>query len=361
MITVNSIPSNVKVKEKFDIKGTTSSDLKGKSITVTVDNRFTSSAGVVGDDNSWTISFVFNEAGDRKLKISIDDESETRVIKVSAATGRLRFTNIPDNIKTEEKFILSGDAEGFEDGDELLLSVDGFVVDRPRVNGGKWQASILLHTAGKKRLLELRASEADKTQIELDVKSSDIEVISRRTWFDNVPPAQPLADLASPKRITIHHFFIPSIPAANRSEEVERMRSVRKNQMQGPENFSDIGYHFVIMASGRIYEGRPQGKRGAHDVINDGIGIAFDGDYTSRTITDAQFDSAVKLCTLLCRGMKIDDPTTPVPTRTDGMGTKNLPRICGHRDRVPTDCPGVSGGTTVRLDNIRQAVKTALK
>jgi hypothetical protein len=361
MITISSIPSDVKVKQTFEIKGTTSPELKGKAITVTVDNRFTSSAGVVGDDNSWTISFAFNQTGDRKLKISIDDQSETRVIKVSATTGRLRFTNIPNNVKTEEKFTLSGDAEGFDDGDELLISVDGFVVARPRVSGGKWQVSVLLHTAGKKRLFELKASGEDKAQIELDVQSSDVEVISRRTWLNNNPPAQALADLANPKRITIHHFFIPAVPAVTQSEEIERMRSVRKNQMEGPQDFSDIGYHFVIMASGRIYEGRPEGKRGAHDVINDGIGIAFDGDYTSRTITNAQFDSAVKLCTMLCRRMGIDDPTTPVPTPTDGMGTKSLPRICGHRDRVETSCPGVPGGTTVRLKEIRDAVKAALR
>lgn len=361
MITISSIPSEVKVKETFEIKGTTSPELAGKAIIVTVDNRFTSSAGVVGNDNSWTISFMFNQDGNRKLKVLIADESEIRDIKVSLGTGRLRFTNVPSTIKTEEKFTLSGDAEGFDDGDELLLSVDGFVVDRPRVSGGKWQAAVLLHTSGKKRLFELKASEQDKVQIELDVQSSDVEIISRRTWFDNKPPAQPLTNLASPKRITIHHFADPSVPAATQSQEIERMRSVRNAHMTGSQGFSDIGYHYVIMASGRIYEGRPEGKRGAHDVVNDGIGIAFDGDYTSRTITNAQFDSAVKLCTMLCRRMGINDPTVPISTPTADFGTRSLPRICAHQDRVITGCPGVPGGTTVRLKEIREKVKASLE
>jgi hypothetical protein len=40
------------------------------------------------------------------------------------------------------------------------------------------------------------------------------------------------------------------------------MRKVREGEMTNPDQlFSDIGYHFVIMASGRIYDGRPEGKK----------------------------------------------------------------------------------------------------
>lgn len=33
------------------------------------------------------------------------------------------------------------------------------------------------------------------------------------------------------------------------------------------------------MPSGRVYEGRPNSKRGAHDSFNDGFGVAFDGSF----------------------------------------------------------------------------------
>jgi hypothetical protein len=102
MITVTTIPQEVKVKETFTISGTASSDLKGKTLTLTVDNKYTSSGGVVDADGSWRVEFHFLQAGARSLKISIDDESETRTIKVILAPPRLRFTNIPTNIKTEE-------------------------------------------------------------------------------------------------------------------------------------------------------------------------------------------------------------------------------------------------------------------
>ncbi|MBW4636927.1 MAG: peptidoglycan recognition protein family protein [Gloeocapsa sp. UFS-A4-WI-NPMV-4B04] len=360
MIAVTTIPQEIQVKQTFTIAGTASPDLKKKTITLTVDNEFKTLGNVVNDNGSWQIEFQFLQPGDRRLKISIGDESETRMIKVILAPPRLRFTSIPTNIKTEEKFTLSGEADGFDNGDQLLLKVDDYVVARPLVNGGKWQAIVLLHSGGK-RLFELESSEQDRVQIQLDVESSDLEVVARSVWFDNKPPAKSLADLPNPKRITLHHFFIPSDLAKTQTEEIQRMRNVRRDQMTNTaQGFSDIGYHFVIMASGRIYEGRPEGKRGAHDVINDGFGIAFDGDYTTRTITDEQFKSAVALCTKLCQRMGIKDPTELVSTPTASFGTKNLPRIIGHRDRFSTACPGVSGGTTVRLDNIRQAVKQAL-
>lgn len=45
--------------------------------------------------------------------------------------------------------------------------------------------------------------------------------------------------------------------------------------------WSDIGYNYVIMPSGRVYEGRGFGLRGAHtENHNHGtIGVAFAGNY----------------------------------------------------------------------------------
>ena len=137
------------------------------------------------------------------------------------------------------------------------------------------------------------------------------------------------------------------------------MRSIYRSHVQG-NGWSDIGYHFIIMPSGRIYEARSERKRGAHDVINDGLGVAFDGVYSDKTISAQQFQSAVALCTVLCRRYGFKDPVTPVPTPTAEFGTRNLPLICGHRDRVSTECPGSPGGRTVRLEDIRQTVKKQL-
>lgn len=44
-------------------------------------------------------------------------------------------------------------------------------------------------------------------------------------------------------------------------EDIRRMHMTRK-----PKPFSDIGYHFLIDIEGKLFPGRPFGKRGAHAV-----------------------------------------------------------------------------------------------
>jgi N-acetylmuramoyl-L-alanine amidase/Mannosyl-glycoprotein endo-beta-N-acetylglucosaminidase len=282
---------------------------------------------------------------------------EARQLLEQQRQPRLRFTSIPNEIRAEEPFTIAGEADDFEDGEELVLIVDDeFEIARPRVKDEKWQANLFLHQSGKRKL-EIIASEQERAEIELDVKpSEELEILPRGSW--GARAAKPLPDLINPKRITVHHTFAPAEPAIGQAAESRRMRQIQNAHMDG-RGWSDIGYHYMIMASGRIYQGRPERKRGSHDVINDGLGICFDGDYTNRQITDAQFRSAVALCTKLCQRMGITDPVTPVSTRTN-FGTRQLPRILGHRDRVATNCPGVEGGRTVRLNDIRLAVREAL-
>jgi hypothetical protein len=137
------------------------------------------------------------------------------------------------------------------------------------------------------------------------------------------------------------------------------MRVIWNGHVNG-NGWADIGYHFVIMPSGRVYAARSEAKRGAHDQINDGLGIAFDGIYTSATINAQMYNSAVALCTILCKRYDITDVVTPIPTPTADFGTRNLPRMMGHRDRVATECPGSEAGRTVRLPEIRQAVNAQI-
>jgi hypothetical protein len=363
MVKITSIPPEVKVRQSFAIAGTADPDNAGEIVTLAVNNQFRVSGGVVTPNNSWRIELTFLQTGDYRLTISIKDQSETVSIKVITAPPRLRFTTIPNVIRAEESFTIAGEADGFQDGEQLVIMVDKrFEVARPRIKDGKWQVALLFHQPGK-RLVEVIASEQESAQIELNVGSGELDIVARQVWGARLPKA-PLTDLINPKRITIHHTFIPSEPATSQSAEVQRMRQIQNGHMDGTQNFSDIGYHYVIMASGRIYEGRSEKKKGAHDLVNDGIGVCFDGDYTNRKITDAQFRSAVALCTNLCQRLGIKDPVTPIntPTHPDSgkPSTVNVPPILGHRDRVATGCPGVEGGKTVRLDEIRQTVKQAL-
>lgn len=273
----------------------------------------------------------------------------------------LSITSIPNSVKAGETFVIEGKADNFEDGDELLILVDQrFAVARPKINNNKWLANLVFNQSGL-RQIEIIASDQERIEITLDVKSGDLQIIPRNVWNAR-PPRTNLPNLNA-KRITLHHTVYPTLSvSASTSEEEARMRAIQNSHFARP--FSDIGYHFIIMPSGRIYEGRSDRKRGAHDTINDGFGVSFDGSYQllGSSITDQQFDSAVALCIQLCRRIGISDPTTLVstPTALPGNPRKNLPRILGHQDRYQTDCPGVPGGKTVKMEEIRQAVKDSL-
>jgi hypothetical protein len=366
MIGITSIPKEIKIGESFSIDGKADPAQAGKTVNLVIDDRFKAEGTVVQADGSWQIKFQFLESGNRRLEFSIDEESVDSVILVIPAkekrvdSTRLSITTPTEEIKTEKVFTLSGKAEGYDDGEELVLIADKtFELARPKVKGGTWQASVLFHKPGK-RLVEIKGSEQNIVKVELDVKPAtvDITIVSRSTWFSEGTPST-VTDLLQAKRITIHHTEMRAISAsATQSEEAEQMREIRRGHIA--RDFSDIGYHYVIMPSGRVYVGRSERKRGAHDMINDGLGIAFHGSFISKEITDVQFNSAVALCTLLCKRHGINDVITPVPTSTDHHGTQPLPRICGHRDRVSTDCPGAKEGKTVRLAQIRQEVQTRL-
>jgi hypothetical protein len=366
MIGITSIPKEIKIGESFSIDGKADPAQAGKTVNLVIDDRFKAEGTVVQADGSWQIKFQFLESGNRRLEFSIDEESVDSVILVIPAkekrvdSTRLSITTPTEEITTEKVFTLSGKAEGYDDGEELVLIADKtFELARPKVQGGTWQASVLFHKHGK-RLVEIKGSEQNIAKVELDVNpaSVDLTIVSRSAWISQGTPSN-VADLLQAKRLTIHHTEMRAISAsATQSEEAEQMREIRRGHIA--RDFSDIGYHYVIMPSGRVYVGRSERKRGAHDMINDGLGIAFHGSFISKEITDVQFNSAVALCTLLCKRHGINDVVTPVSTPTYHLGIQSLPRICGHRDRVPTDCPGAEEGKTVRLAKIRQEVQTRL-
>lgn len=366
MLKVTQAPTNpVQVKQRFSILGTADPGDAGKSLSLIVDNQFKTTGPVVDVDGTWRIDFLFQQAGNRRLEIELDGQSVAVTVQVVTAVTpptrppRLRFTQPPQQVQAETIFTVTGEADSYEDGDQLILRADRAIeLARPRVQAGKWQAQLLFHQVGR-RLIEIIGSEQDRAEFTLTVVAAEVQVLGRSVWTNQpTPTSLPSLD---PRRITLHHTTIsPTLPTnATQATESDRMRQIWQSHVRG-NGWSDIGYHFIIMPSGRIYEARAERRRGAHDVINDGLGIAFDGLFTNQTISQQQFQAAVGLCALLCRRYNISDPVAPVPTATADFGTRNLPRIIGHRDRVNTECPGSPGGRTVRLDEIRQAVRSRL-
>lgn len=362
-IDITTIPTQVTVKQSFLIAGT-ASGLAGQPVALTVDNQFKTSAGTVSADGSWQTLFQFLQPGTRRLTASVDTVqtpviSETVTIAVVATSPRLTITPPTQPIYAETEFELSGEARNFADGDQLVVRVDGkYILARPIVENQRWQAKLFFYQAGS-RLLEVIASDQEKEQIELTVQPapSTTQIFSRSIWTAT-PTPEGLPDLVNPKRITLHHTVIAVLSSnASQAQEIQRMRRILDIHLNS-SGYSDIGYHYIVMPSGRIYEGRSNRKRGAHDVINDGIGVAVDGDFQgSLRVGAKQYEAVVAVCTMLCKRLGISDPVTPVSTITADFGTKQLSRICGHRDRVATACPGT---LYERLAEIRQDVKQAL-
>jgi hypothetical protein len=363
-IQITSIPPQVNTREEFVIRGT-SVGLAGLPITIVVDNQFRFASGAIAEDGSWQSFFQFLQAGSRRVTAQVENVpgspiiSETSTINVVAIAPRLSITTPPAPIVAGEGFVLQGNATNFTDGEQLVVRADQqYVLARPIVQNQRWQANLFFHQPGR-RFVEVLSSEQERAQVELTVQAPEqqIQIFPYTVWTSRPTPSS-IPDLINPQRVTLHHTVIAALSAnATQAQEVERMRRILDIHLNS-SGYSDVGYHYIVMPSGRIYEGRSSLKRGAHDIVNDGFGVAVDGDFQgSFRIGPRQFDAIVGLCIILFRRMRLTDPVTPVSTLTADFGTRQLPRICGHRDRVATICPGT---IYERMSEIRQAVRSGL-
>lgn len=97
--------------------------------------------------------------------------------------------------------------------------------------------------------------------------------------------------------IVIHHTALPPSVGAERIATV----LVRDRDMAG------IAYHYFIDADGTIYQTQPLAKltRHAFQFSDNGLGIAFAGDFTHVIPTDEQLKAGGRLCAYLMRELNI--------------------------------------------------------
>ena len=93
------------------------------------------------------------------------------------------------------------------------------------------------------------------------------------------------------------------------------------------QGWTCIGYHYVVRKDGTVEEGRPHWTVGAHAYGENPhtIGIHVCGNFEEAEPTDAQIESLAMLLANLCTdyGLPIDRD-----------------HIIGHRELMPTACPG---------------------
>lgn len=104
--------------------------------------------------------------------------------------------------------------------------------------------------------------------------------------------------------------------------------------------WDDIGYNWLVDPNGVLYEGRGDGRLGAHFCAQNGFttGICVMGDFTNIQPTNNALNKLEEFLAWECCDENID----PLGTGFHAGSGLTLPFISGHRDGCMTSCPGDS-------------------
>jgi tetratricopeptide (TPR) repeat protein len=154
-----------------------------------------------------------------------------------------------------------------------------------------------------------------------------IQVHKRSSWQASPPRTRRVVPMTRPSRITVHHTADqPAIASLGIRDPEQYLRRIQ-DYCTGSLNWGDIGYHYLISADGRIWEGRSIQYQGAHagnNSLNRGnIGIALIGNFDRDRPTSSQVESLGSLLGALASVHEIRPS-----------------RIYGHKDLRDTGCPG---------------------
>ena len=128
-------------------------------------------------------------------------------------------------------------------------------------------------------------------------------------------------------RITVHHEGNPKpnndVGAAQVAETLRLIQQEHRSRM----NAADIGYHFIIDRSGRIWQGRDEAYQGAHvsGQNANNLGILLLGNYDVQQPTAAQLASLDRLLRHVMRAYQVPKS-----------------RVYCHGELANTRCPGVN-------------------
>lgn len=158
-------------------------------------------------------------------------------------------------------------------------------------------------------------------------------IISRKGWGANESWETREPTYRKPVAIVIHHTVTPNDAqdAAAIVRAILRYHAISRG-------WGAIGYNYLIDREGNIYEGRKGGPGvvGVHAAkYNYGsVGIALLGDYRSAQVTPAMKQALVSLLAWEADRFGIH------PLESSYFIDRRLPHIVGHRDLLPTICPG---------------------
>lgn len=149
-------------------------------------------------------------------------------------------------------------------------------------------------------------------------------VIARGQWTSEQPRRQrDLYAMGRVNRITVHHDALNSSGVRTMSDSQSRLRSIRAGHVR--EGWADIGYHYVIDPSGRIWEGRPIVFQGAHVKENNeqNIGVMLMGNFDQQPPTSSARSTLNGFLAQLMKRHNV-----------------SVSRVYTHQELRPTRCPG---------------------
>jgi len=160
-------------------------------------------------------------------------------------------------------------------------------------------------------------------------------VIPRGSWTSGLTKEWLTDPMTRIRRITIHHDAISPRPSGRYADSVRRLKAIRSGHLA--HRWADIGYHYAVDPSGRVWQARPLMYQGAHvkDKNPGNIGVVVFGNHQRERPTEAAIRSVNRLVAHEMARFHIP---------MDGVLT--------HRELAPTACPGRF--LQARMDQIRR-------
>lgn len=146
-----------------------------------------------------------------------------------------------------------------------------------------------------------------------------LQIVTRSQWGARSPNGRSPVNWPEGVDLWVHHTTGAAPPeTASQDQEGSLVRGFQAFHMGPQRGWSDIGYHYLVAPSGRVYEGRGKNVSGAHSPgKNHEPSVALIGDYSTVAPTDAQHRAVHELADHLRAG-----------------------DLRGHRENTQTSCPG---------------------
>ncbi len=154
-----------------------------------------------------------------------------------------------------------------------------------------------------------------------------LTVMPRNSWTrSGIAKPKECYDMNGVARLTVHHDGMPPVALRGQSDAARRIESIRSSHVNA-RGFADIGYHYIIDPTGRVWEGRPSWKQGAHvkDQNEHNLGVLVLGNFELQRPTPQALASLDQFLGVLMQRHRVP-----------------LSRVFTHREIGQSECPGAN-------------------